>query len=122
MSKYANRLLYTYLFSFLILNLLDYCPIDSDSKLVDNIYYVVSSCLTVGVFCLFYLVGKNKISVKNNKEFISLVVVILIYSSWTLIVNILISIGVGSAGTHFYSWIDMLIIIIGTLWSFASKH
>jgi cell shape-determining protein MreD len=122
MSKNANRFLYLYLFSYLVLNLLDYCPIEPENNLIDDIYYVVSSSLNVGVFYLVYLFGKNKISLRNNKEFRRVLIVILIYTAWALIVNILILIGVGSSETPFYSQVDIVIIILGILWNFASKR
>lgn len=129
MSKNANRFLYLYLFSYLILNLLDYFPNGSESSLIeyevnliDDVYYVVTSFFTVGVFYLLYSFGKNNISLRNNKEFVKLIITILAYSTWALIVNILILVGLGSPGTPFYSIIDLAIITTGILWSFVLKR
>jgi hypothetical protein len=82
----------------------------------------VTSFFTVGVFYLLYSFGKNNISLRNNKEFVKLIITILAYSTWALIVNILILVGLGSPGTPFYSIIDLAIITTGILWSFVLKR
>ncbi len=91
-----------------------------DTKIGALLYYAANGILTIGIFALIYsMIGKlnmrfYRISIYKLKRLLKIV---LIYSTWCLVVDVLIFFEIGARDTAFYTNMDMGILGIGALWA-----
>lgn len=83
----------------------------SNSELSSFFYFVGNDFGYIG---FLWLILKSKIFLSRSKRFIK---ILLIYSLWCLIVDVLLLFGIGAHDTAIYTQIDLAILGIGALWS-----
>lgn len=82
-----------------------------------SLFYYVGNDLGIIGFLLLTL--NQKITFLSKLRSKKLFIVLLIYSSWCLIVDVLLELGIGTHDKAIFSQIDMAILGIGVLWSFV---
>lgn len=91
-----------------------------DTKIGALLYYAANGILNIGIFAFIYsMIDKlnmrfYRIPIYKLKRLLKIV---LIYSAWCLVVDVLIFLGIGARDTAFYTNMDMGILGIGTLWA-----
>jgi len=87
------------------------------------IYYLAHGIMEIGIFLYVYstiITGKLRIYQIPMYRLKRLLKIVLIYSTWCLVVDVLIFMGIGTQDTALYENIDMGILGLGVLWaSFA---
>lgn len=83
----------------------------SNSELSSFFYFVGND---LGYLGFLLLILKTRLFLSRSKKFIK---VLLIYSLWCLIVDVLLLFGIGAHDTAIYTQIDLAILGIGSIWS-----
>jgi hypothetical protein len=91
-----------------------------EAPIASLVYYLAQGILDVGIFLFMYSSisrGTLKISGIPIYKTKRLLKVVLIYSTWCMLVDVLIFMGIGAQSTAFYEIMDMGILGLGGLWA-----
>jgi hypothetical protein len=112
MGKFGGILIFIWLLFRAVFHSFDY----DESRVVTNLYFVLNDLFYIGFALVIYGLRFSFMSLVKSKR---ICIIVLIYSLWVLIVDVLILTGIGAADTAIYTQVDIAIIGIGALWSFV---
>jgi len=84
------------------------------------VYYITQGILEIGIFLFIYsVINKGLIRLYPIPKYKAkrLLKVVLIYSTWCMLVDVLIFMEIGAQDTAFYEMMDMGILGLGGLWA-----
>lgn len=85
-----------------------------NSEITSFLYFVGND---IGYIGFLLLILKTRMFLSRSKRFLK---VLLIYSLWCLIVDVLLLLGFGAHNTAIYTQIDIAILGIGAIWACIS--
>ena len=116
MSKYIG----IWILFWCLMNFIFHAISYKETPVVALVYYVAHGLLEMGIFLSIYsIVKKGRVNIYRIPTYRlkRLLKIVLIYSAWCLVVDVLIFSGIGAQDTALYTRTDMGILGIGTLWA-----
>jgi len=116
MSKYIGIWLLLWCVMNFIFHAIDY----KAAPVASLVYYLAHGIMEIGIFLFVYSAistGKfriYRIPIYKSKRLLK---VVLIYSTWCILVDVLIFMEIGAQDTAFYERMDMGILGLGGLWA-----